>query len=98
MPKKVFPLELLFWLIAMLALARANPAEHHYTLCPLSNLGFSWCPGCGLGRGISQVLHGNFFAAFHQHWLALPALGIIAYRIIQLSRQFILSLKPINQP
>lgn len=94
---KVFShFELIFWVVAMLALALAKPAEQHYTLCPLANMGISLCPGCGLGRGVNQLFHGNFRSAVQQHWFALPALLIIAYRIIQLSCQFILSLKPIN--
>ena len=98
MLKRFPPLELIFWLTALVALALAEVGVAHFKLCPLANLGWDWCPGCGLGRGITQVFHGNFSAAFRQHWLALPALVIIACRIIELSRQFILSLKPINQP
>lgn len=30
-----------------------SPGETHFTICPLSNLGFEFCPGCGLGNSIS---------------------------------------------
>lgn len=97
MIKAIPPFELIFWILALLLLATAKPGEQHYSICPLANLGWNWCPGCGLGRSIVHLLHGNFSQSLRQHWLAIPALAIIAYRTIQLSRQFILSLKTINQ-
>lgn len=84
------PLELILWITAILLLAVADPADHipenHFTLCPLANLGLSWCPGCGLGRALIQLLHGNVSESIHFHWLGIPALLIIAYRIFILGR------------
>lgn len=84
------PLELLFWLTGLLLLGLADPqvkgGHHHFTLCPLANLGFSWCPGCGIGRSITQLMHGNFAESFNQHWFGLPALFIIGWRIVVLVR------------
>ncbi|WP_131538208.1 DUF2752 domain-containing protein [Pedobacter nototheniae] len=95
---KSFPLELSFWIIALVLLATANSHEHHFTLCPLANLGFEqWCPGCGLGRSISQIFHGEFSQSFKQHWFGFPALLIIFYRIYTLiknKKQFKIS--PLN--
>lgn len=76
--------ELLFWVSALILLAFTNPYEHHFTLCPLANLGLDWCPGCGLGRAISHILHGNFTESFKMHWLGFPALMLIGYRIYSL--------------
>ena len=84
---KSFPIELAFWLVALVLLAIANPTEHHFTLCPLANLGFDWCPGCGLGRSITALFHGDINASFAQHWFGIPALLLIAYRIYQLTNQ-----------
>ena len=84
---KSFPIELLFWVLALVLLATANPHEHHFTLCPLANLGFDWCPGCGLGRSITALFHGNVNASFAQHWLGIPAVLLIANRIYQLAKQ-----------
>jgi len=82
---KSFPLELFFWVTALVLMAVTNASEHHFTLCPLANLGFAdWCPGCGLGRSISHILHGEFAESFSEHWLGFPALIIIVYRIITL--------------
>jgi hypothetical protein len=82
------PLELILWVTGLLLLAIAEPQEHHkvhhFTFCPLANLGLDWCPGCGLGRSVTQLFHGNLNESFHQHWLGLPAVVIIGLRIITL--------------
>ena len=77
-------LELVIWVTALVVLALINPVEHHLTLCPLNNMGFKYCPGCGLGRSISYLFRGDFIASFHMHPLGIFALGTIGYRIIQL--------------
>ena len=77
-------LELVIWLTALVILALTNPTEHHLTLCPLSNIGFKYCPGCGLGRSVSYLFRGDLNASFHMHPLGVFALGIIGYRIIQI--------------
>jgi Protein of unknown function (DUF2752) len=82
-------LELVFWVSAIVLLATANPHEHHFSLCPLANLGFDWCPGCGLGRSIIALFHGDIYASLKYHWFGIPALFIILYRIYQLCGQFI---------
>jgi hypothetical protein len=74
--------ELAFWLGGLLALALSNPtAATHFSLCPLKAMGFTWCPGCGLGHSISFLFHGDVKSSFHAHWFGIPALGIILYRI-----------------
>lgn len=84
------PLELIFWITALVLLAMTEPQkhghEHHFTLCPMANLGIEWCPGCGIGRAITQLLHGNVAKSLEFHWFGIPALLIILYRIIVLIR------------
>ncbi|RZK71849.1 MAG: DUF2752 domain-containing protein [Pedobacter sp.] len=84
------PVELLFWVAALLMLAIAEPElpsqAHHFTICPLANLGISWCPGCGIGRSITQLLHGNLEESFAHHWFGVPALIIISTRVWSLSK------------
>jgi len=58
------------------------PGEAHFTICPLSNLGFEFCPGCGLGNSISYIFKGDFIASIHSHPLGIFALIIITLRII----------------
>jgi len=84
------PVELIFWIAALVLLAAADPAHHqegkHFTFCPLATLGLSWCPGCGLGRSITQLFHGHVRESLHYHWLGIPAVLIIGYRIMVLGR------------
>ncbi len=87
--QKAFIVELSFWVLALALLATANPSAHHFTLCPLANLGIDWCPGCGLGRSITAIFNGDFKSSFQQHWFGIPALLIIIYRIYQLGKKLI---------
>jgi hypothetical protein len=84
---KSFPLELVFWTTALVLLASSDPHVYHFTLCPLASLGITWCPGCGLGRSIASLFHGDVSASFARHWFGIPALLLIAHRIYQLSKQ-----------
>ncbi len=93
---KSFPVELVFWILALVLLATANPHEHHFSLCPLANLGITWCPGCGLGRSITALFHGDVSASFSHHWFGIPALILICYRIYQLTKQLFNKQKEIN--
>jgi hypothetical protein len=80
--------ELVFWVAALVSLALADPAgPAHFSLCPLKAMGITWCPGCGLGHSISWLFRGDIHNSFHAHWLGIPALIIILYRIYTLSVQ-----------
>ncbi len=76
--------ELFFWITGLIILALSNPAHQHFTICPLANAGFTFCPGCGLGHSISWLFRLNFTESFHSHFFGLPALLIILFRIKQL--------------
>jgi hypothetical protein len=76
--------ELIFWLTALLSLAIFDPAQSHFSLCIFRLLGITWCPGCGIGHAISWLLHGDLQASLKAHWLGLPALMVIFYRIYSL--------------
>ena len=86
----LIPLELFFWITALTLLALAKPIDYHtgyhFTYCPLANMGFRWCPGCGLGRSITQLFHGNIRESLRFHWLGIPAVLIIGCRIVTLGR------------
>lgn len=99
---KDIPTELLFWTSALILLSTATPQLHgqeqHFTLCLLANMGLDWCPGCGIGRAITQLLHGNVAGSLAHHWFGIPALLIICWRIgvlmrINLIRKRLLKLK-----
>jgi Protein of unknown function (DUF2752) len=77
-------IELIFWIVGLMYLAFMNPSETHFSLCPIKNLGFSFCPGCGLGHSISFLFHGQIQESFQHHPLGIFALAVIVWRIIQL--------------
>ncbi len=80
-------LELMVWVVSLLWLAFfVNPDQHEWSICPLKNMGFEHCPGCGLGRSVSYLMHGDIVASFHCHPLGAFALLMLVYRIIQLIR------------
>lgn len=82
--KKYFSFELSFWIIALIYLAAIEPSQPHFTFCLFKNIGFSWCPGCGIGHSISYLLHGNVIKSFQTHILGTFALFVIVYRVLQL--------------
>jgi len=97
---KHLPFELIVWIAALVLLGLADVHDHgsepHFTLCPLANMGFSWCPGCGVGRSIAHLLQGNFGASLEQHWFGIPALLIICSRIIVLIKKNFITLKELS--
>jgi len=82
-------LEACVWLMALIMLAITDPTLHHFTLCPLANLGFEFCPGCGLGRSISFLLHGEFAKSMAMHPMGIFALMVLLYRIVSLTKLFL---------
>lgn len=79
-------IEPIVWIVAFIFLAVHNPyTQSEFSFCPLRNLGFHYCPGCGLGRSISFLLHGDPIASFHTHILGIPATVILFYRTLTLS-------------
>lgn len=75
--------EAFIWIAAIIffALSPVNHSEH-FTICPLSLAGFEHCPGCGLGRSLILLLHGNVSESMSMHPLAIPALALFTARIV----------------
>jgi hypothetical protein len=75
------------WLMGLAVVAILNPyGERHFTLCLFKNLGFNFCPGCGLGRSIALLFRGDFAASFQVHPLGGPAVAVLGHRVVQLVR------------
>ncbi|PUZ28459.1 hypothetical protein DCC81_02955 [Chitinophaga parva] len=77
--------ELIIWPLALILLAVMPPAHPYPSICPLRWLGISWCPGCGLGRSVSYLLHGDFRASWASHKLGGPAFLILLHRTFSLA-------------
>lgn len=86
--------ETVIWITGLLYLAFISSLDQtHFTICPIKNLGFEFCPGCGLGHSITQLFHGNFVQSFHTHPLGFFALIIIIHRIYTLLKTNIINYK-----
>jgi hypothetical protein len=83
-PLKKFPFEAFVWITGIFFLLLIDPAEQHFSLCPLHHLGWSFCPGCGLGKSISYLLRGELQQSLQTHPLGLFGLAILSMRIFQL--------------
>jgi hypothetical protein len=82
---KIIGLEAFTWISGLIYLAFFSPvAQTHFTICPIKNMEFDFCPGCGLGHSITQIFHGYFIESFHTHPLGFFALIVIAFRIFTL--------------
>ena len=80
---KLLGFEALIWILGLIYLALINSSEAtHFTICPLSNIGFKYCPGCGLGNSISYLFRGDFTSSFRTHPLGIFTLVTIIFRII----------------
>jgi len=79
-------LELLFWVTALVYLFFINPVGTHFTFCPIKNLGFNFCPGCGLGHSIHYAMTLNIRESFSHHPLGFFALLVLLSRIFKLIR------------
>jgi hypothetical protein len=80
-----YRLELLLWSGLLLAPIFINPLENHVSFCLFHNLGFDFCPGCGLGRSLAFLYRGDLTRSFLCHPLGMIAFCILLFRIIQLS-------------
>ena len=76
--------EVLIWCTALILLYLMPEGGGHFTLCPIGALGFTWCPGCGIGHAIHHILHLEFAEAMRHHFLGLFAVLVIGHRIFSL--------------
>lgn len=87
-----FNLELFVWIagLTILALIDVSPSEH-FSICPLKNLGFDFCPGCGLGASLHYLFHLQLKNSFNAHPLGVFALVVLLFRIWTLIKSTIIN-------
>ena len=97
-PKWIPPIESLIWTAGLVALAIFNPANSSgtFSLCLIHQMGFDFCPGCGLGHSISWLFKGNISASIDAHLLGPFAVIILISRILKLNYQHYFT--TINKP
>jgi hypothetical protein len=60
-----------------------------YPICPFHALTGLHCPGCGTGRAMHELLHGNVWAAMHYNPLAVILLPPVTYGMLSVALQFV---------
>jgi len=95
-------LEVFIWIGALVWLAlSSSDFSGHSEVCPFRGLGWSFCPGCGLGRSIILLFKGDIGGSFSMHPMGIPAVGILLLRIVTVvrkNRQILRSLNQTNSP
>lgn len=71
----------------LLLMAFINPAGSELSICPIDRLGFSFCPGEGLGRSVAYFFRLDLQASFAMHPAGIPAVAILSARIISLLKR-----------
>lgn len=76
--------EILAFTAGLLLLAFMNPHSNGATLCLFERMGFSFCPGEGLGHSIAFLFRGEIYKSLEANFLGVFAIIILGGRIIQL--------------
>jgi len=70
------------WTIGLLAVCLADPtADSWVELCIFKAIGFSGCPGCGLGHAMGFLARGEWVLAMDSHWMSPLVAAILLTRI-----------------
>ncbi len=64
--------------LGVAALAVANPSDDGPTFCPFALCTGTACPGCGMTRAASRLLHGDVHAALVYH----PLVPLVAAQLL----------------
>jgi hypothetical protein len=76
-------LESILWATALLLLYFMDTSKETTSFCLFRIMGFHYCPGCGIGHAIHEVLHFRFADSFKYHLMGIPASAGILYLIVK---------------
>lgn len=79
-------IELPAWVLGLVLLALLDPHAGLPSFCVSKLAGLGECPGCGLGRSISHLFHGELRESWENHKLGAPVLLMLLWRIGKLAR------------
>jgi len=75
-------MEALIWTVGLLAVAFPDPTlPSVIELCVFKLVGFSGCPGCGLGHAMGYLFRAEWALALQTHWFSPAALIILLAHI-----------------
>jgi hypothetical protein len=89
-------LEAIIWISVLLTFTFSTVNTGHITICPFKIAGIDNCPGCGLGRSLIMLLHGDLIQSFEMHPFALLTFVLLLIRIVTVIRKSILYQKQIK--
>ncbi len=69
-------------MVGLVALALMNPQTTGPDFCLLEFLGYSYCPGEGLGHSIAYLFRGQLDSAIEANIMGPFAVGMLSLRII----------------
>lgn len=64
-------------------------------VCVFYQLTGLYCPGCGAGRALSAIVHGDFLAAFRYNVFFLIAFPVVAYYLLKQYIRFVFQKDPL---
>jgi len=65
------------WITGLIAVCLADPTQKSaIELCFFKIIGFSGCPGYGLGHALGFLARGELMLAINSHWMS-PAVAVI---------------------
>jgi hypothetical protein len=70
------------WLLVLVFLYCMDSSQQAPSLCLFKLIGFSSCPGCGIGHAIHYALHFNFSRSMAEHIFGIPAAIGILYQVV----------------
>ncbi len=83
--ERLFSLAFITTALAALVYVRlfnpSAPGAAIYPSCPFHTMTGLNCPGCGITRGLHQLLHGQFLSALNHNALLLLLLPILGYAL-----------------
>jgi hypothetical protein len=69
--------EAAIWITGLTLVCLADPTKNsEVELCVFKIMGFSGCPGCGLGHALGFLARGELLLAVKSHWMS-PAVAVI---------------------
>ncbi len=78
------------WVVGLIVLSLGDPqSDFHFTIFWPYYLWDMKSPGYGLGHSISYLFRGDVMAAIETHILGIPAVAILAWRIVTLEYRLI---------
>lgn len=79
-------IEPIFWIAGLVFLALQNPASPFSSMCLFDFIGIKNCLGCGIGTSISYLFDGNIMLSIQTHYLGIPAVMAIAFRLFEIGK------------